>query len=128
MLGMMCAVVGSSIYLTLATKLGMPVSTTHSIMGGVLGMGIAAVGSSGVIWWGGDVNSGVVSVFLAWIIAPFCSAGFAAIIFLITKFGVMLRRNPLMKALFTIPIYFGITASLITSKSTLPLSSNVHWD
>lgn len=35
LLGMVCAVVGSSLYLTLATKLGLPVSTTHSIMGGM---------------------------------------------------------------------------------------------
>ncbi|KAL6247206.1 Na+/Pi symporter [Rhinocladiella similis] len=114
MLGMMCAVTGSSIYLTIATKLGLPVSTTHSIMGGVLGMGIATIGASQVTWWGGDVNSGVVSVFLAWIIAPFCSAGFASVIFLITKYGVMIRRNPLIKALISIPIYFGLTSALIT--------------
>jgi solute carrier family 20 (sodium-dependent phosphate transporter) len=38
MLGMVCAIIASSTYLTVATKLGMPVSTTHSIMGGVIGM------------------------------------------------------------------------------------------
>lgn len=47
MLGMVCAVCASSIYLTFATKIGMPVSTTHSIMGGVIGMGVAAVGADG---------------------------------------------------------------------------------
>jgi len=47
MLGMVCAVVASSCYLTFATKMGMPVSTTHSIMGGVIGMGIASVGADG---------------------------------------------------------------------------------
>jgi sodium-dependent phosphate transporter len=47
MLGMVCAVVASSLYLTFATRIGMPVSTTHSIMGGVIGMGVAAVGANG---------------------------------------------------------------------------------
>lgn len=47
MLGMVCAVVSSSLYLTFATKMGMPVSTTHSIMGGVIGMGVATVGADG---------------------------------------------------------------------------------
>jgi solute carrier family 20 (sodium-dependent phosphate transporter) len=37
MLGMTCAVIASSIWLTIATSVGMPVSTTHSIMGGVIG-------------------------------------------------------------------------------------------
>ena len=35
MLGMTCALVGSSTYMTVATKIGLPVSTTHSIVGGV---------------------------------------------------------------------------------------------
>jgi len=119
MLGMVCAVVASSCYLTVATKLGLPVSTTHSIMGGVIGMGIATLGSNGIHWWGGNVNSGVVQVFLAWIFAPTIAGGFGAVIFLITKYGVMLRKNPVMRAFVTIPVYFGITSALLTSKSPL---------
>jgi len=80
-------------------------------------MGIASVGTKGVIWWGGTINSGVVQVFLAWIIAPFLSACFASIIFLITKYAVLLRRNPVMKGLIAVPIYFGLTAGLLSSKS-----------
>ena len=48
MLGMVCALIGSSCYVFVATKLGLPVSTTHSIMGGVIGMGFATVGASKV--------------------------------------------------------------------------------
>ncbi|KAL5341987.1 phosphate transporter [Aspergillus crustosus] len=113
MLGMMCALVGSSLYLTFATRIGLPVSTTHSIMGGVIGMGIALGGRNGVIWWGGNINSGVVQVFLAWVIAPFCSAAFGAIIFLVTKHAILLRSNPAMKALYTIPFYFFVTCTLL---------------
>lgn len=118
MLGMTCAIVASSIYLTIATRLGMPVSTTHSIMGGVLGMGIAAVGADGITWWGGTINSGVVQVFLGWILAPLIAGAFASIIFLITKYTVMLREDPVKYAFFSIPIYFGITSALITSESS----------
>lgn len=119
MLGMVCAVIASSLYLTMATKFGMPVSTTHSILGGVLGMGIGALGGKGVTWVGYtktgalDLKQGVVQVFLAWIIAPVLSGAFAAIIFLITKYGVLLRSNPAAKGLFLVPIYFWLTSSLI---------------
>lgn len=118
MLGMMCAVMGSSIWLTLATRIGMPVSTTHSIMGGVIGMGVAALGADGVTWvasGGGTdlINGGVVQVFLGWIIAP-CLAGlFGAILFTITKYGVMLRKDPVKMAFFAIPFYFWLTSSLL---------------
>lgn len=68
MLGMTCAIIASSLYLTMATKLGMPVSTTHSILGGVLGMGVGALGGSGVVWIGHhdngdiDISQGVIQV------------------------------------------------------------------
>ncbi|TDZ31077.1 Phosphate-repressible phosphate permease pho-4 [Colletotrichum spinosum] len=116
MLGMCCAVTASAIYLTFCTKIGLPVSTTHSIMGGVIGMGVALIGADNIHWVSssGSIDSGVVSVFLAWIIAPGLSGAFGAIIFTITKYGVMLRKNPVMKGLMLAPVYFGITASLLT--------------
>ncbi|OMP85685.1 Phosphate-repressible phosphate permease [Diplodia seriata] len=110
MLAMVCAVVASSIYLTCATRFGLPVSTTHSIMGGVIGVGIATVGTDGIDW---SIN-GVSAVFLAWICAPGISGCFAAIIFLITKFGVMLRENPVKHAFYAIPLYFALTSGLLT--------------
>lgn len=120
MLGMVCAVMASAIWLTLATKLGFPVSTTHSIMGGVIGMGVAALGAQGVQWVAEDkggtsvISSGVVQVFLAWLIAPILSGCFGAIIFTITKYGVLLRSNPVMRGLALVPVYFAITGALIS--------------
>ncbi|KAK4101156.1 phosphate-repressible phosphate permease [Parathielavia hyrcaniae] len=119
MLGMVCAVTASSIYLTIATRIGMPVSTTHSILGGVIGMGVGSVGASGVTWVGSGagtavISSGVVQVFLAWIIAPVLAGVFASTIFLITKFGILRRTNSALWALRTLPIYFAIAAMLLT--------------
>ncbi|KAM6538364.1 Na+/Pi symporter [Fusarium falciforme] len=119
MLGMVCAVIASASYLTFATRFGFPVSTTHSILGGVLGMGVGALGGSGITWIGYkengsvDIQQGVVQVFLAWIIAPMLSGVFGSLIFLFTKYGVLLRNNPAMKGLILVPFYFWLTASLI---------------
>jgi sodium-dependent phosphate transporter len=109
MLAMVCAIVGSATYLTIATKFTMPVSTTHSIMGGVIGVGIAASGTGGVNW----SFKGVSSVFAAWGIAPGISAAFGAIIFLITKYGVMRRPNPVKMSFWMVPIYFFLTSFLL---------------
>lgn len=68
MLGMVCAVIASAVYLTFATRFGFPVSTTHSILGGVLGMGVGALGGGGITWVGYkdngsiDIQQGVVQV------------------------------------------------------------------
>ena len=111
MLGMTCALISSSLYLTVATRFGMPVSTTHSIIGGVIGVGIAALGTSGVNWgW-----NGVSQVFAAWAIAPGIAGCFAAIIFSVTKYGVMKRKNPVQAAFIMVPIYFAITSGILTS-------------
>ncbi|OAL04221.1 phosphate-repressible phosphate permease-like protein [Phaeosphaeriaceae sp. SRC1lsM3a] len=109
MLAMTCAIVGSATYLTIATRFTMPVSTTHSIMGGVIGVGIAASGTKGVNW----SFKGVSQVFAAWGIAPGISAGFGAIIFLITKYGVMRRSNPVKMAFIMVPLYFFLTSFLL---------------
>jgi sodium-dependent phosphate transporter len=101
MLAMTCAIVGSATYLTIATRFTMPVSTTHSIMGGVIGVGIAASGTKGVNW----SFKGVSQVFAAWGIAPGISGVFGAIVFLITKYGVMRRSNPVKMSFVMVPIY-----------------------
>ncbi|HEX9882016.1 MAG TPA: anion permease, partial [Hyphomicrobium sp.] len=48
---MMSALLSSALWVNLATYLGAPVSTTHAIVGGVMGAGIAAVGTSAIDWF-----------------------------------------------------------------------------
>jgi len=112
MLGMMCALVGSSTWLTIATSIGLPVSTTHCIVGAVVGMGIAAVGVDGVTWgWNGK---GVAQICASWVIAPAIAGAFAAVVFTITKYGVLKRNNPLRWGLIMVPIYFAFTSAILT--------------
>ena len=81
----------------------------HTIVGGVIGVGIAALGADGVQWgW-----SGVASIFAAWFIAPGIAGCFAAIIFLITKYGVLKRKNPFRAGLISIPFYFALTSGVL---------------
>lgn len=109
MLAMACALVGSSTWLTIATRLGAPVSTTHSIVGGIIGAGIAANGAEN-IHWGWDGFSKIVA---SWFIAPCVAGGFAAVVFLITKYAILERRNSLRIALYAIPIYCALTAGVL---------------
>lgn len=50
---------------------------------------------------------------MAWIIAPALAGIFAAAIFLVTKYAVLLRSNPVLNGLFLVPVYSAVTASLI---------------
>lgn len=110
MLLMMCALVGSSVWLTIATKLGIPVSTTHSIVGAVIGAAIATNGGGGVHWgW-----EGFSKIVASWFIAPAIAGGFAALIYLITKYVVLERKHALRNALWMGYLYVGVTFGVLT--------------
>lgn len=113
MLTMACALVGSSIWLTIATSIGMPVSTTHSIVGATIGSAIAARGANNIVW-GWD---GVAQIFASWGIAPVIAGAFASIIFLISKYTVLEIKNPatsLRNGLVLVPILVFICFSILT--------------
>lgn len=113
MLAMAMALVGSSLWLTLATSIGMPVSTTHSIIGAVIGVGIASKGADHVIWgW-----KGFAQIVASWFIAPAIAGGFASIAFLIAKYGVLevkdIKRG-IKNGLMLVPVLVFITFSVLT--------------
>jgi sodium-dependent phosphate transporter len=113
MLTMTCALVGSSVWLTIATLIGMPVSTTHSIVGGVIGSAIAARGAKN-IHWGWD---GVSQIIALWFIAPIIAGLFASIIFLISKYGVLEVKDintSIRNALVLVPIMVFAAFSILT--------------
>lgn len=116
LLAMMCAIIASSTFLTVATRYGMPVSTTHSIVGGLVGSGVASVGWSKISWgW-----NGVSQVFGTWVIAPGIAAVISAVLFLITKYFVLTARNAVKHAFLSIPAYTFLTFAALTSKCLVP--------
>lgn len=126
MLAMLCALVGSSLWVLGATRLRLPVSTTHSIVGAIIGVGIAAKGPNTVRWgWNGN---GVAQVFASWGIAPLISGGFATIIYLCTKFFIMERKNSTLIAIWSGPLFFFITTSILTMVIVYKGSPNLGLD
>lgn len=76
---MMAALLAAALWLNLATALGAPVSTTHSIIGGVMGGGIAAAGWAIVNW---DTVGQIVA---SWVVSPVLGGVIAAILLYIIK-------------------------------------------
>jgi PiT family inorganic phosphate transporter len=85
-LGMTAALLAAAIWLQLSTKLGLPVSTTHSIVGAVIGFGVLAVGMQGVRW--GQITEIVAS----WFVSPLMGGILAFSIFLGIR--ALILRNP----------------------------------
>ncbi|KAK8143856.1 Na+/Pi symporter [Beauveria asiatica] len=110
LLAMMCAIMASSVFLTVATRYGMPVSTTHSVIGGLIGTATASVGI-GKVNWG---LRGASQVFLAWIIAPGIAGTLGATVFFLTKRLVLIKRNSVRRAFWSIPFFSFLTFGAVT--------------
>lgn len=108
-LAMVCAEFGAGTFVSIATKFGFPVSTTHSIVGALIGVGIA---SDLKITWGWKKYS-VSQIAASWLISPFVAGAFGALIFLTIKFLVLKRADPLKAGLRLIPFYFGFTGGIL---------------
>lgn len=99
---MTAALLAGALWLNLATVMGAPVSTTHSIVGGVLGAGIAA-GGLGIADWG-KVSQIVVS----WLISPFMGGVIAAAFLYLIKRTIMYQDDRIAAAKHMVPILIGI--------------------
>lgn len=113
LLAFTCALAASSVWLTICTRLSWPVSTTYSIVSAVAGVGVA-VGGADAVNWGWNGGKGLATIFAGFGIAPAISAGFAAIVYLLVRYGVLARKNPIPYALFTGPVVFFTVAAVMT--------------
>ncbi|CBY01687.1 similar to phosphate-repressible phosphate permease [Plenodomus lingam JN3] len=109
MLAMGCAEVGSAIWLMIATHLGMPVSTTQTIVGALVGVGFAT--QAGITW--GWESGSVSQVAASWVIAPLIACAFSAIIFGTVKYAVLERTDSFKWGMRLIPLYFAFTCAIL---------------
>lgn len=101
---MMAALIASALWLNLATWLGAPVSTTHSIVGGVMGAGIAAAGFAAVNW----PTMGQIA--LSWVISPLLGGAIAALFLAFIKAYINDVPEKLAAARRWVPVLIGLMA------------------
>lgn len=85
---MMAALLAAAMWVHLATHIGAPVSTTHSVVGGVLGSGIAASGF-GIVSW--PTMSAIAA---SWVISPVMGGVFAACLYWLVRKSIISRSAP----------------------------------
>ncbi|MEH6530779.1 MAG: inorganic phosphate transporter [Photobacterium frigidiphilum] len=105
--GMMSALLAAGTWLLLASYMGWPVSTTHSIIGAIIGFACISVGTEAVDW---QSVQGIVG---SWLITPLISGLFAYLIFVSAQRLIFDTDNPLINAKRFVPIYMFITAMVI---------------
>ena len=106
---MMAALLSSALWVNLATWIGAPVSTTHSVVGGVMGAGIAAAGFGAVNW----VN--VSTIAASWVISPVLGGAIAAGFLWFIKSQIVYRDDKIAAARLWVPVLVGIMAGTFSS-------------
>ncbi len=110
---MMAALLAAGAWLNIATKFGAPVSTTHSIVGGVMGAGIAA-GGFAIVSWG---TMGKIAA--SWVISPVLGGVIAAGFLYSIKKTIVFKENKVTAAKKWVPIYVAIMTWAFTTYLTL---------
>lgn len=110
---MMAALLAAALWLNFATMMRAPVSTTHSIVGGVMGAGIAAAGFS-VVSWG---TMGKIAA--SWVISPILGALVAAAFLYAIKKTIIFKEDKIAAAKKWVPLFVAIMAWAFVTYITL---------
>lgn len=108
MTAMMAALLAAALWLNLATYLGAPVSTTHAIVGGVMGAGIAATGFGAVNW------PTMTKIAASWVISPLMGGIIAAAFLYVLKVNVLHKVDKIKAAEKWVPLVVAVMAGAFT--------------
>jgi len=111
--GMLSALLAAGTWLMIASINGWPVSTTHSIVGAIVGF--AAVGISvDAIYW-----SKVGSIAASWVVSPLMAGSISYALFMSVKYFVLDTANPFERAKKVIPVYMWLVGFMISMVTLL---------
>ena len=106
---MMASLISAALWVNLATIFGAPVSTTHSVVGGVMGAGIAAAGFAAVNW----PTMGKIAA--SWIISPMLGGGIAALFLAFIKFSIIYKEDKIAAGIKWVPVLIGLMAGVFST-------------
>ena len=121
-IGMFASLLAAGIWLNISTYFGLPVSTTHSIVGAVIGFGILSTGIAGVDW------GKVVHIVLSWIISPAAGAIIAGSIYYLVDKKILSVKDPYNASRFYAPLLIGLVFFIIVLSLIFKGLKNLHLD
>jgi PiT family inorganic phosphate transporter len=117
--GMLASLLAAGTWLLIASKKGWPVSTTHSIVGAIVGFAAVGIGIDAVQW--GKVGS----IVMSWVISPLVAGSIAYLIFSSVQWLILGHADPLAQAKRYVPVYMFFAAFTVTLVTLLKGLSHV---
>jgi len=118
--GMICAMLAAAVWLNVASYLGMPVSTTHSIVGAIVGFGILQVGLAHIHW------IKLSQIVASWFISPLVGGVIAFLIFKLISRHILSVEKPAVAARKGIPICTFFTFTILILATIYKGLKNLH--
>ena len=109
--GMLSALLAAAAWLTVASRFGWPVSTTHSIVGAIIGFAVAAIGFEAVHW------RDVATIAASWVVTPILAGTISYLLVLSVQRLIFDKDDPAVYARRYVPVYI-FAAALVTSMVT----------
>ena len=106
--GMLAALLAAGSWLFVASRNGWPVSTTHSIVGAIIGFAVVGIGFDSVKW------TKVGTIVASWVASPLLAGIIAFLIFSSVQWLILSRKDPLERAKRYVPFYIFLAVFMIT--------------
>jgi len=111
--GMLAALLAAGTWLLIASRNGWPVSTTHSIVGAIVGFAAVGVGIDAVHW--GKVGT----IVMSWVVSPLIAGFIAYFVYVSVQVLILRQEDPLARAKRYVPVYIFLAAFTITLMTIL---------
>ena len=121
-LGMLSALLAAGLWLQIASSFGWPVSTTHSIVGAIIGFGVVYGGMSAVHW------DKVGTIAASWVVSPLMSGTLSFLIFQIVLHKVFYKPDPVEAVRKFTPYMVFIVLMIMTLVMVFKGLKNLHLD
>ncbi|KAM4052012.1 sodium-dependent phosphate transporter 2 isoform 2-T5 [Anomaloglossus baeobatrachus] len=106
MAGEVSAMVGSAVWQLIASFLKLPISGTHCIVGATIGFSLVAIGSHSVQWMQ------LVKIVASWFISPLLSGLMSGGLFMLIKYFILNKEDPVPNGLRALPIFYAATIAI----------------
>jgi len=120
--GMLGALASAGTLLIVATRWGLPVSTTHSIVGAIVGFGSVGMGLDAVVW------GKVAQIMVSWVTSPLIGGVAAYLIFNLTRRLILDREDPLAETRRYGPLFFFVVVFVIALVTLFKGLKNLKLD
>jgi len=120
--GMLASLLSAGTWLLIASRKGWPVSTTHTIVGAIVGFAAVGIGIDAVQW--GEVGA----IVMSWVVSPLTAGFIAYLIYLSVQRLILRQEDPLARAKRYVPVYIFLAAFTIVLVTILKGLKHVGLD